>query len=78
MGTFTVARDLVFVVEYPAGDTSNLALQVFKKYIDYYNTLGKGYSTIGLFNEPNRIIVHRDGKLESVVYQSDNCIFRAW
>ena len=54
------------------------ARKAFEGYIEFFNRKKEGYSIVGLFNEPIRILIHKEGKLDSIIYQHDNYIFGAW
>lgn len=54
------------------------ARKAFEGYIEFFNRKKEGYSIVGLFNEPIRILIHKEGKLDSIIYQYDNYIFGAW
>jgi len=77
-GEVKTAQDQVFVVEYPVNEGQTLARKAFEKYIEFFNRKKEGYSIVGLFNEPIRILVHKEGKLNSIIYQYGNHIIGAW
>lgn len=54
------------------------ARKAFEGYIEFFNRKREGYSIVGLFNEPIRILIHKEGKLDSIIYQHENYVFGAW
>jgi hypothetical protein len=91
-GEVQITKDHVFVIKYPNTKTNAqpedsasagsekvfTARQAFEGYIEFFNRKKEGYSIVGLFNEPIRILIHKEGKLDSIIYQYDNYIFGAW
>ena len=90
-GAVQITKDHVFVIKYPnekpaqPGDSASAgnenilpARKAFEGYIEFFNRKKEGYSIVGLFNEPIRILIHKEGKLDSIIYQHNNYIFGAW